>query len=483
MQDMRKNISVMLAMGACALFPALAFADVRINEIAWMGGVVSGTDEWIELWNDAGEVVSLDGYTIEATDGSPVLALRGTIASGGYFLIERTDDSTVPDIPADLILPFGNGLSNSGETLLLKSASGVTLDTVVGGDEWTNIGGDNVTKETAQRTPSGWVTGVSTPRASNVSSSGGEVLGASTSTTVAVTQSAPPTSGGGTKAVSPYPRSDITVVAGDDQRAFASFPVMFTGSAKGFYDEDLPSATYRWNFGDGATGVGKSVTHTYVHPGDYLVTLAVYWGNTSRTDRLSVSVLAPNVLIESVSADRGGFVALKNYSEREINISGWKLRDEHSFVEFVFPENSVVLPGKTFVLASSVSGIVGTTTALTLLFPDGAVEHEWTTPSPLKKNTKSVTLVTSHASPAPMSVTRDTFATTTASGTEHVLWKRDPIELGAGMWNMQLSVRHWFYFLAVIFLVVLSLVVLFRVRKNPSDPADEYTIIEGGEDD
>ena len=42
-----------------------------------------------------------------------------------------------------------------------------------------------------------------------------------------------------------------------------------------FYNSNLPSASATWNFGDGTTATGDTVTHTYTLPGNYHVTLDV----------------------------------------------------------------------------------------------------------------------------------------------------------------------------------------------------------------
>lgn len=116
-------------------------SSVIINEIAWGGTKASPTDEWIELYNTTEVTVSLDGWQLVATDGNPILPLTGTIAPHAYFLIERTDDDTVSDIPANLILAFGNGLENTGETLQLVDHQGLVVDSVNNdGGAWPNDG-------------------------------------------------------------------------------------------------------------------------------------------------------------------------------------------------------------------------------------------------------------------------------------------------------------------------------------------------------
>src|SRR3989338_3413348 len=208
MRYMQKSILASL----CFLFfaPLISHAGVVINEIAWMGTETSGSDEWIELYNNGNASADLSQWMLEAEDGSPAIALSGSINAGAYFLIERTDDTTVPDIPADLVAPFGNGLSNAGETLWLKNADGTTVDTVLGGEDWENIGGDNNTKQTAQRTSSGWITATATPRAENfappVSLPESEEAPASSGSASAI---APPPASSGSARPSPYPRKEI----------------------------------------------------------------------------------------------------------------------------------------------------------------------------------------------------------------------------------------------------------------------------------
>lgn len=146
-----------------------AYASVRINEIAWMGTETSANDEWIELYHSEGtSSADLDGWHLRGKDGSPNIALKGSITPGGYYLIERTSDATLPNIDADLVASFGKGLANSGETLMLTNASGTLIDTVVGGNEWSKLGGNNKTKHTAQYGAAGWMTAAPTPRAQNV---------------------------------------------------------------------------------------------------------------------------------------------------------------------------------------------------------------------------------------------------------------------------------------------------------------------------
>ncbi len=122
--------------------------DVVISEIAWMGTEASANDEWIELYNNTDHTIDLSWWRLEAADGVPSIALSGTIPAHGFFLLERTDDSTVSDIPADQI--YTGTLSNSGEALFLKDPSGNVIDTANGdGGPWP--AGDESPRATMER--------------------------------------------------------------------------------------------------------------------------------------------------------------------------------------------------------------------------------------------------------------------------------------------------------------------------------------------
>ena len=122
-------------------FPPLS---VLINEVAWAGTHASSNDEWIELHNSGSEEIDLTGWIL-TDEGDIDIALSGTIAEHGFFLLERSADSVVSDIAADQL--YNGVLKNNGETLSLKDPSGGVIDSA-------NSDGD------------GWPAGRSSPRAS-----------------------------------------------------------------------------------------------------------------------------------------------------------------------------------------------------------------------------------------------------------------------------------------------------------------------------
>jgi len=96
-----------------------------INEVAWAGTLASAQDEWIELHNPGSQSIDLNGWIL--TDGGDINAsLSGSISARSFYLLERTDDSTIIDIGADRI--YTGALRNSGETLWLKDPTGAVVD-------------------------------------------------------------------------------------------------------------------------------------------------------------------------------------------------------------------------------------------------------------------------------------------------------------------------------------------------------------------
>ena len=153
--------------GFALLIPTLVSAQVLINEIAWMGTTVSANDEWIELKNTSDQSINLGGWQLQATDGSPAISLAGEIQANGYYLLERTDDDSVPGIPADLI--YSGSIGNSGENFQLLDAVGNLMDEAPFANDWP--GGDNATKQTLEKSSlETWATSLEpngTPKAQN----------------------------------------------------------------------------------------------------------------------------------------------------------------------------------------------------------------------------------------------------------------------------------------------------------------------------
>ena len=99
-----------------------------------MGTTTSSNDEWIELYNNTSSAIDLSSWTLSAADGTPTITLAGSIPAGGYFLLERTDDTTVPGVVADQV--YSGALGNDGENLILRDNTSTTIDQVDCSSGW-----------------------------------------------------------------------------------------------------------------------------------------------------------------------------------------------------------------------------------------------------------------------------------------------------------------------------------------------------------
>jgi len=169
---MKKNIAITIFLAFFISMPigcfAANFSDLVINEIAWMGTAASANDEWIELYNNSDSPINLEGWTLIAEDGAPKdIQLTGSILAKSFYLAERTDDNSVPNIAADLI--YTGALGNNGENLKLYDNFGNLIDEINCKDGW--LAGDNKTKQTMERAgASAWQTSAQsggTPKSDN----------------------------------------------------------------------------------------------------------------------------------------------------------------------------------------------------------------------------------------------------------------------------------------------------------------------------
>lgn len=303
------------------ILPLSVSADVYITEIAWMGDSDSFNNEWIEIYNDGTSTVDLSSWSIEASDGSPAFSLFGNISSGGYKVFDREQGD------------YSGALSNSGETLTLYNGSSA-VDVVSGGDNWENIGGDNDTKKTPQLTSSGWITDSSTKGYGSDSSEDDpedeeeEVVDTPASN-----------------------KESFSVIA--DIEAISSVVVGMSVEFVGTNNiEQTSGIGYRWNFGDGSTGHGPVVHHTFIEPGKYTVSLVARRLGTKEYDSIVIEVKEANLYISKVVTGINGYIEIVNDTNVEVDLSGWLIKN--AIDAFRFPEMSYVAPKSSIRIVSEV---------------------------------------------------------------------------------------------------------------------------------
>ena len=121
--------------------------NIVINEIAWMGTKANSSDEWIELYNNTNQDINLEDWALY--EGETLIeSLTNIIKANSYYLIERTDDSTIQNIAASQEPSSwgGYGLNNNGEHLKLLNQESIIIDEVNCSEGWFAGKGDSLHK-------------------------------------------------------------------------------------------------------------------------------------------------------------------------------------------------------------------------------------------------------------------------------------------------------------------------------------------------
>jgi len=109
---------------------------VIINEVAWMGTSTSSSNEWIELKNISNNEINLAGWQLLDKDKEIkiIFSSGGLSSANSFYLLERTDDNSVPGILADKT--YTGNLEDSNESLRLFDQNCNLIDEVIANPNW-----------------------------------------------------------------------------------------------------------------------------------------------------------------------------------------------------------------------------------------------------------------------------------------------------------------------------------------------------------
>ncbi|MEK7128061.1 MAG: lamin tail domain-containing protein [Patescibacteria group bacterium] len=377
---------------ALFLFSRSAHAEVIVNEVAWMGSIINSSSdanaEWIELKNTGSENVDVSGWILVAGDGTPNILFSSqctnlVIDAGSLFLLERTDDESVPGILADCI--YTGALGNTGENLTLKNASGGTVQFLNFSVAWS--AGDNATKETMQWNGSSWVTAAPTPKTANEAESSSPPPASSDDTGSADTGGIVREGGGGFafSSANAVESKKIKIQITTKMFAFAGNPLSFEAITYGHNGERLYNGKYFWNFGDGdfreaQMNNKEKFTHTYFYPGDYVVSVEYYLNGYSdipeASEKIAIKIIGADIVISNTGDEKDFFVELTNNGAYEADISRWIL--SNSGQNFFFPKNTILGSKKKITLSSKITNFsIADKNNLKLLNSEGNVIFDY----------------------------------------------------------------------------------------------------------
>ena len=354
------GLIVTAALPVCGTALPLAAAEskqLRITEFMYDAEGADGGKEYIEIINTGpGDITA---SAVKFSEHGRTRGIRGSaVLKPGDIALIVSEPSKFsehyPSFTGTLLDSANFSLNNTGSTLALL-LNGETLHSVTytkdnggnGDGSAVHVGGND--SLSAQPPSPGTVRGIavtaSAPAATGRTARGTGTAPAARTTREAGTVSRETGTAPTAPAESPaHPAARITT---DPERVFLASESSFTAERTG------GGTVYgRWNFGDGTSVTGDTVTHAYLHPGTYIISFSeiATTGRRKRSRkpeeliqiREEITVRAPLVSAERID---GVFVRFRNDHPFTLDVSGWRILAPET--QFVFPEKSFIPAGKS----------------------------------------------------------------------------------------------------------------------------------------
>ena len=376
-----KIILYLLILGGIFIYPNFVLAaNVVINEIMYN---LPGTDskhEWIEILNTSDAEIDLTGWKFN--DGSnhilnepPKNGGQGLlrISAGEYVILTEDAATFLTDYPgfSGTVIDTVMSLNNTSATLKILNSENNEIDLITYENIW-GADGDGKTLEKINpqgtNTQNNWQISVSNEGTPGILNSSGQTISPGEEPPTedpVINDWTPPT----------VVNNPPTAKAGTDITALVNQEISFDGSQSSDPDNDI--LTYFWNFGDGATDTEKISTHTYLYPGQYIVSLLVNDGELSNLDVITVNIYEESIIISEFNNE---WIELYNQSNQVANLTNWQLDDQEqgSSTPFIFPLNSLIAPNQFLVLRQQITKLAfnDESDQIRLIYPDGSVAIE-----------------------------------------------------------------------------------------------------------
>ncbi len=354
--------------------PVFVGAQISFSEIMYdpEGADANSGGEWVEVQNIGSTAVDFTKWIFFENEINHGITADGAsvIQPGGYAIILKD-----PSIFKGYFTNFSGLLFrasfslNDGEKLAMKSNKDDLVTDANSVTYTAELGAKNDGKSLQKNSSGAWLSATPTPGSATLSDPSSPVAETTTSN-----QTAEQNSGASTNnIVSSFPvEPQMIVEAGANKTTVAGALISFNGVALGLKKEPIENAQYMWSFGDGSFKEGRSVTHTYRYPGEYVVVLEVSSGYFSGSDRLKVSAVTPEIIISKIGDASDYFIEVTNNSKYELDLSGWILRSQSA--QFFIPKNTIIMSGGKVSFSSLVTGFYfSLDDKPSLLYPSGAM--------------------------------------------------------------------------------------------------------------
>ncbi|MEK7110866.1 MAG: lamin tail domain-containing protein, partial [Patescibacteria group bacterium] len=341
----------------------------------------ASANEWFELKNNSGHSFDLRGVRVQVGDGD-ILATaseKKIVPSGGFALFERSDDDSVPNIPAEVI--YSGALSNSGARLKIFGADCRLLDEIDARSGWP--AGEAATKHTmSRRADLSWFASVEaggTPKKENTPPIGGATSPPSASSS----QTTPP----------PPTLRTLSLVV--QKESGATGAVLGSGldcasdCAKTFSDGTHVSLSATASTGSiftgwsgscsGASGCDFDITSDVTVTASFAL-IPIPPPTPTSTPPLPGQIVITEVMVGKDGASTDEFVELYNVGGTALDLTGWIIKkrsstgNESALVVTSRLTGKSIPPGKHFLLGNE-GGYAGAVPPDAFWAPSNVLAH------------------------------------------------------------------------------------------------------------
>lgn len=368
---------------------AASALDIVISEIAWMGTIASDDDEWIELYNNTNSEIDLNGWSLQAQDGTPKISLSGKMSAKSFYILERTDDTTIADLAADQF--YTGALNNAGEHLILKDKEGNIIDEVNGwyaGDASRRATMERINLSSPGNIKENWQTAASA--SSYKDAKGNNIIGSPKALTIKIdnnnlinnndkdsgaddNRGSAPDNQNQTSEISSNQTLELTIQFLNQNGVFEPVDEIFLFTdykiqLRALANISLDRKQIKWNDGRGKISDGFELKTKFLFPGSYIITAFAQKDSLAAQKQLKANVFPKGIIISEFLPNPKGrdvqneWVELYNRNDFAIDLGGFILEiNDNKFTfapaTFIYPESFLVIPlGETNLILRNSKG-------------------------------------------------------------------------------------------------------------------------------
>lgn len=320
-----------------AISPLRACAQIIITEVMYDLEGTDGGYEWVEIFNSYESDRDITTYKLFENNVNHKISpetpeSESALGSGEYAVIADNVSKfreKNPDYNGTLF-DSAFSLNNSGETISIYNAEGLLEDAI----NYSSDMGASGTGNSLQRSDGVIIPALPTPGSENETVAASEDQSGSDDNDQEKdadgnqnnSKDDTTNKSGESSHSSQIPLSNLKdnspliIGVGRERETTVHTPIKFNLITK----EDQNVRNVKWSFGDGESSAGKTVTHEYLFPGEYVVIANASNKTQNGVSRTKVRVYEPDLSL-SIYNDNYKYLQLNNNSDQEVNVGGYSV--------------------------------------------------------------------------------------------------------------------------------------------------------------